>query len=108
MADVTKVSEITKESIAEYLHLADPTDQELKELNMFLEVSKSYIKSYTGQKDLDKYQDFIIAVYILCQDMYDNRALYIEKGSINNTVSTILDMHSVNLIWSMQVNITGK
>lgn len=98
MADVTKVSEITKESIAEYLHLADPTDQELKELNMFLEVSKSYIKSYTGQKDLDKYQDFIIAVYILCQDMYDNRALYIEKGSINNTVSTILDMHSVNLI----------
>ena len=108
MADVTKVSEITKESIAEYLHLADPTDQELKELNMFLEVSKSYIKSYTGQKDLDIYQDFIIAVYILCQDMYDNRALYIEKGSINNTVSTILDMHSVNLIWSMQVNITGK
>jgi len=108
MADVTKVSEITKESIAEYLHLADPTEQELKELNMFLEVSKSYIKSYTGQKDLDIYQDFIIAVYILCQDMYDNRALYIEKGSINNTVSTILDMHSVNLIWSMQVNITGK
>lgn len=108
MADVTKVSEITKESIAEYLHLADPTEQELKELNMFLEVSKSYIKSYTGQKDLDIYQDFIIAVYILCQDMYDNRALYIEKGSINNTVSTILDMHSVNLIWSMQVNITEK
>lgn len=108
MADVTKVSEITKESIAEYLHLADPTEQELKELNMFLEVSKSYIKSYTGQKDLDIYQDFIIAVYILCQDMYDNRALYIEKGSINNTVSTILDMHSVNLIWLMQVNITGK
>ena len=108
MADVTKVSEINKESIAEYLHLADPTEQELKELNMFLEVSKSYIKSYTGQKDLDIYQDFIIAVYILCQDMYDNRALYIEKGSINNTVSTILDMHSVNLIWSMQVNITEK
>ena len=108
MADVTKVSEITKESIAEYLHLADPTEQELKELNMFLEVSKSYIKSYTGQKDLDIYQDFIIAVYILCQDMYDNRALYIEKGSINNTVSTILDMHSVNLIWSMQVNIIKK
>lgn len=108
MTDVTKVSEITKESIAEYLHLADPTEQELKELNMFLEVSKSYIKSYTGQKDLDIYQDFIIAVYILCQDMYDNRALYIEKGSINNTVSTILDMHSVNLIWSMQVNITEK
>ena len=98
LTDVKKVSEITKEHIAEYLHLAEPTANEFKELNMFLEVAKSYIKSYTGQKDLDKYQDFIIAVFILCQDMYDNRALYIEKGSINNTVSTILDMHSVNLI----------
>ncbi len=38
MANVTKVSEITKEHIAEYLHIADPTEQELKELNMFLEV----------------------------------------------------------------------
>lgn len=98
MADITKVSEITKEHIAEYIHLTEPTEKELKELDMFLEVSKSYIKSYTGQKDLDVYPDFIIAVYILCQDMYDNRALYIEKGSINNTVSTILDMHSVNLL----------
>ena len=98
MADITKVSEITKEHIAEYIHLTEPTEKELKELDMFLEVSKSYIKSYTGQKDLDIYPDFIIAVYILCQDMYDNRALYIEKDSINNTVSTILDMHSVNLL----------
>ena len=99
MTDIKKVSEITKEYIAEYLHLVEPTANELKEVNMFLEISKSYIKSYTGQKDLDIYQDFIIAVYILCQDMYDNRALYIEKGSINNTVITILDMHSVNLLW---------
>ena len=98
MADVTKVSEIKKEHIAEYLHLTEPTEKELKELDVFLNVAKSYIKSYTGQKDLDKHPDFIIVVYILCQDMYDNRALYLEKGSINNTVTTILDMHSVNLI----------
>ena len=98
MADVTKVSEITKEIIAQYLRLVDPTDKELKELDVFLNVAKSYIKSYTGQKNLDMHPDFIIVVYILCQDMYDNRALYLEKGSINNTVVTILDMHSVNLI----------
>ena len=54
MADITKVSEITKEHIAEYIHLTEPTEKELKELAMFLEVSKSYIKSYTGQKDLDR------------------------------------------------------
>jgi len=98
LSKVKKVSQITKEHIAEYIHLSEPTDNELNELCTFLEVAKSYIKSYTGQNDLDIYQDFIIAVYILCQDMYDNRTLYIEKGSINNTVSTILDMHSVNLI----------
>jgi len=98
MADIKKVSEITNKHIADYLHLVEPTANELKELDVFLNVAKSYIKSYTGQKDLDIYQDFIIVVYILCQDMYDNRALYLEKGSINNTVTTILDMHSVNLL----------
>ncbi len=98
LIEVTKVSDITKDHIAEYLHLANSTENELKELKVFLEVSKSYIKSYTGQENLDIHTDFIICVYILCQDMYDNRALYIEKGSVNTTVSTILDMHSVNLI----------
>ena len=36
MADITKVSEITKEHIAEYIHLTEPTEKELKELDMFL------------------------------------------------------------------------
>ena len=98
MADITKVSEITKEHIAEYIHLTEPTEKELKELDMFLEVSKSYIKSYTGQKDLDIYPDFIIAVYILCQDMYDNRSYYVDKNNLNQVVEHILNMHSVNLL----------
>ncbi len=43
--------------------------------------------------DVDDYADMVIAVLILCQDMYDNRTLYVDKGSPNMTVQTILDMH---------------
>lgn len=101
MADlksVTKVSEITKEHIAEYIHLDSPTLNELNSLQTYLNIAIAFIKNNTGQKDLDKYADFIIVVYILCQDMYDNRALYIEKGDVNKVVDTILGMHSVNLL----------
>ena len=98
LTSVTKVSEITKEHIAEYIHLDDPTADELNSLETFLNISKDYIKNYTGQTDLDTYTDFVIAVYVMCQDMHDNRALYIDKGSINQVVDTILGMHSVNLI----------
>ena len=45
---------------------------------------------------LDTYSDFIIVVYVLCQDMYDNRVMYVDGKNINNTVKTILDMHTRN------------
>ena len=47
---------------------------------------------------LDAYSDFVIAVYILVQDMYDNRSLYVDKNSMNRVVETILNMHSTNLL----------
>ena len=37
MADITKVSEITKEHIAEDIHLTEPTEKELKELREWLD-----------------------------------------------------------------------
>ena len=48
------------------------------------------------EETLDTYSDFIIVVYVLCQDMYDNRAMYVDGKNINNTVKTILDMHTRN------------
>jgi len=35
---------------------------------------------------------------ILCQDMYDNRSMYVDKNNLNKVVETILGMHSVNLL----------
>lgn len=101
-----KVSEITIENIETHLRLTEVDDSLAEELSTFLEVAINYIENYTGikrkseenknQENLDTYSDFVIVVYILCQDMYDNRVMYIDGKNINNTVKTILDMHTRN------------
>lgn len=101
-----KVSEITIENIETHLRLTEVDDSLAEELSTFLEVAINYIENYTGikrkseenknQENLDTYSDFVIVVYILCQDMYDNRTMYIDGKNINNTVKTILDMHTRN------------
>lgn len=105
MKKITKVSEITYEDIAEYIRLDENLDNE-NELNMYLNVAKDYISNYTGipitsEKEvdtLDSYPDFVIVVLVLCQDMYDNRAMYVDGKGINKVVQTILDMHTRNNI----------
>nr|DAV26860.1 MAG TPA: head tail connector [Caudoviricetes sp.] len=98
MEEITKVSEITVNYLAEYLRIYELDEKETLLLNNLLNVAKSYIKSYTGQDDLDKYQDFVIVTLVLVQDMYDNRTLYVDTKNINIVVETILGMHSVNLL----------
>ena len=96
---VSKVSEITAEHIANYIRL---DDYEVSELETYLNIAQSYISNYTGipvtddDESLDSFEDFIIVVYVLCQDMYDNRTMYVDSGNINKVVQTILDMHTRN------------
>ena len=100
-----KVSEITAKDITNYLRLSEVSEEENKNIELFLDIAKNYIENYTGipqmsedkeAETLDTYSDFIIVVYVLCQDMYDNRVMYIDGKNINNTVKTILDMHTRN------------
>ncbi len=100
-----KVSEITAKDITNYLRLSEVSEEENKNIELFLNIAKNYIENYTGipqmsenkeAETLDTYSDFIIVVYILCQDMYDNRVMYVDGKNINNTVKTILDMHTRN------------
>ena len=100
-----KVSEITAKDIANYLRLSEVSSEDEKDIDLFLNIAKNYIENYTGipqksenaeDETLDTYSDFIIVVYVLCQDMYDNRRMYVEGKNINNTVKTILDMHTRN------------
>ncbi len=91
---ITKVSEITTKDIADFIRLGEVGSAEEAQLSTFLTVAKDYIKNYTGLDDLDEYADLVIVVFILCQDMYDNRVMYIDKGNPNKVVQTILDMHT--------------
>lgn len=93
-----KVSTITCEDIANYIKLQEVDDTDKKLINALITIAKKFIIENTGVKDLDEYDDFLIVVFILCQDMYDNRTLYIDKNNLNKVVETILGMHSRNNI----------
>ena len=100
-----KVSEITIEDVAQHLHYDEETmdnltDAERQELENFKRIAVAFVCSYTGLKEeeLDAHEDISIVILVLCQDMYDNRCLYVDKSNINFMVKTTLDMHSVNLI----------
>ena len=98
MNSITKVSDITNDDLAVYLRLEETDEDDEATLTTLLGVAKDYIKNYTGQEDLDEYQDFVIAVFILVQDMWDNRTLYVDKLNVNKVVNAILGLHQVNLL----------
>lgn len=98
MNNITKVSDIEVEDIADYLRIDELTESDKQMLNNLLGIAKTYIESYTGLDNLDKYPEFVIVVLILCQDMYDNRTMYVDSTNLNTVVETILGMHSVNLL----------
>ena len=93
-----KVSTITPEDIANYIRLQELDEADKKLLTALITIAKKFITENTGVKDLDEYDDFLIVVFILCQDMYDNRTLYVDKTNLNKVVETILGMHSRNNI----------
>lgn len=98
--EVSKVSDITVKCVADYLRLDEVTESEKDTLTTLISIATSFIKSYTGLDDdgVDKYSEFVIVALILCQDMWDNRTMYVDSKDLNNTVQSILAMHSVNLL----------
>lgn len=106
MNNITKVSEITYQDVAEYLRLSELTESDTNYINNLISISKDYIQKYTGiaEENLDNYNDLVIVVFVLCQDMYDNRSLYVDNTNLNRVVETILGMHSINLLPTGEVN----
>ena len=101
MDAITKVSDITAQDVAEYLRLVEPTEDDITFINSCISVAVDYILKYTGIKDaetLDNYNDMVIVVFVLVQDMYDNRALYVNNSNVNMVVDTILGLHQRNLL----------
>ena len=100
MNQITQVSDITSQDVADYLRLPEVTESDQNLLNTLIGIAKAFILKYTGiaQDDIDNYQDFVIVVFVLCQDMWDNRTLYVDKNNLNYVIESILGMHSVNLL----------
>lgn len=97
-----RVSEVTVKTLANYLKLdyESLTEEDLLELAAFLQAAIRFICDYTGlsEPELDEHEAFVIVVFVLVQDMYDNRSFYVDKSHLNRVVETILGMHSVNLL----------
>ena len=106
MNNITKVSDITYEDIADYIRLSEISTSDQNYLTTLINISKDYILNYTGidPNDLDNYKDLIIVVFVLCQDMYDTRSMYVDKNNLNKVVETILGMHEKNLLPNGEIN----
>ena len=100
MREITAVSEITYTDVADYIRLSEITKDDENTLNTIIGVAKTFISKYTGipEGELDNYQDFVIVVFVLAQDMWDNRTLYVDTTNLNFVIEGILGMHSVNLL----------
>lgn len=95
-------SDITVKNLADYLKLdySSLAEEEILELAAFLNAAETFIVDYTGLtlSQIDDHESLTVAIYVLVQDMYDNRTYYVDKNNLNRVVSMILDMHSINLL----------
>ena len=90
-----KVSDITYTDIANYIRLTEVSQEEESLLTNLIGIAKAFIKENTGVEDLDEFDDFVIVVFILCQDMYDNRTLYVDNTNLNKVVESIIGMYRI-------------
>lgn len=100
MQTIEKISDITPSDLAEYIRIPEPTQDDLNLLSMALKSAKDYICKYTGipEEELDEYIDLINVVFVMCQDCYDTRAMYVDTSNINRVVETTLGLHQRNLL----------
>ena len=100
MNNITKISEITYQDVADYIRLSEVSQGDQNTLTNLINISIDYISKFTGidVENLDNYNDMVIVVFVLCQDMWDNRTMYVDNTNLNKVVETILGMHQVNLL----------
>ena len=87
-----KMSDITVANVAEYLRLDEYTESFIQTL---LDTAKSFVLDYTGltAEEADTKENLWIAIMVLCQDMNDNRSMYVDKNNVNKVVEAVLGMH---------------
>ena len=95
-----KLSEVTvANAIGQAKEDAEDTDI-FSDFAVFLEAAKGFILSYTGLtlEQADAKPELTIALFVLINEMHDNRSYTVKEDKINPAVKTILEMHSVSLL----------
>lgn len=100
MNQILKVSDVTSADLSAFLRVSEVTPYEDGYLSTLIGAATAYMCKYTGltTSQLDESRDFVPVLLVLCQDMYDNRSLYVDSANISRMVQSTLDMHSVNLL----------
>ena len=93
-----KISEVTIKYLKEYAYVEHNEDDKLFE--SILLSSISFIRNYTGLTDsqMDEKEDLTIALKVIANEFYDNRAFEIKSSNANKLITSILNMYSMNLL----------
>jgi hypothetical protein len=95
-----KISEVTIQELKDYAREYNDDPETNRTFNNILISVKSYIKGYTGlsNEKMDEKEDLTMAMFVLSNELYDNRTFTVENDKVNTVIKSILDMHSVNLL----------
>jgi hypothetical protein len=102
-----KLSDVQISDLKQYANVYTTDDDNL--FNTILVAGKQFISVYTGLPLLDDptngitdscddHEDLTIVLFVLANEMYDNRDFVVDNDKLNFVVKQILDSHSVNLL----------
>ena len=95
-----KFSELTIEDVENYLHIDEISESDEVLLATILESAKSHVLHYTGRDDtnVDNIPELVIAVYAVCQNMYDKRTMEVDSSIANQVIESIHGCRSIKLL----------
>lgn len=93
-----KISQVQVSDLKQFANVYHNADDNLFEI--ILIAAKGFITTYTGLmvSELDNFEDLSVCLFVLANEMYDNRDYSTEKLQVNFVVKQILDSHSVNYL----------
>ena len=97
-----KVSDLTKQQIANYLRIDEPSETEQAEIEMFMDSAKEFIRSMTGLTDaeIDEHADMVHPSLLYISEQFDNRNGHIEnkQTTVNQSILETLRRHAKNYV----------
>ncbi|MCP8969720.1 head-tail connector protein [Ectobacillus ponti] len=93
-----KVSEVTIADLKQYAHVYHAEDDAL--FTTILTACKAYIQGYTGltADAMNSREELTVALFVLANELYDNRSFTVQDNKVNRVAKSILDMHVTNLV----------